>query len=221
VEEDLILYLGQIEELQNKLKEEHAIPIDLTWGPLNLVLVDRLSLSQIDYELLQDQDQDELERNTASTGPLLATLFVQALDKKKCSVCDVMNPLTAIKCVACTSKFLLECTSSLAAESIPPAEVPSPKATDKTLKKGTDESKGAGKSLNNASLEMGTDESKGADKSLKNASLEMGTDESMSPSRWELTSCRRLTSPSRWGMRWRTLPSPLLLIRPRGRRAKK
>jgi hypothetical protein len=107
VEEDLILYSGRIEELQNKLKEEHTIPIDLTWGPLDLVLVDRLSLSQIDYELLQDQD--ELERNTASTGPLLATLFVQASDKKKCSVCDVMNPLTAIKCGACTSKFSLEC----------------------------------------------------------------------------------------------------------------
>jgi hypothetical protein len=172
VEEDLILYSGRIEELQNKLKEEHAIPIDLTWGPLDLVLVDRLSLSQIDCELLQDEDK--LERNTASTGPLLATLFVQALDKKKCSVCDVMNPLTAIKCVACTSKFSLECTSSLA----PPAEVSSPKATDVSLEMGTDKSKAPDKSLENESLKMGTDKSKAPDKSLENESLKMGTDKS-------------------------------------------
>jgi hypothetical protein len=174
MEEDLILYSGRIEELQNKLKEEHTIPIDLTWVPLDYVLVDRLSLSQIDCELLQDQD--ELERTTVSTGPLLAALFAQASDEKKCSLCAVMNPLTAIKCVVCASNFSLECTSSLAEETIPPAEIPSPKATDKSLKKGTDESKEF--QAADKSLKKGTGESKEADKSLHNASLEMGTDES-------------------------------------------
>jgi hypothetical protein len=92
-------YKGRMEVLQTNLLAKYKVPIDLSWRPLDLV--DRLSTHNIVFERLGEEEG----RDTAPTGPCLSELFRPTSNQKKCESCFVLNPLSAEKCIACTSSF--------------------------------------------------------------------------------------------------------------------